>query len=200
MDRKADVMALPGAEVSMLVPEIVRQIKDLAGMHWGAQRIADETGVARGTVRRYLRGGPSAEIQRRPAAWTLDESARVLAVEFLDGPAQGNAVVVRRLLAERGIAVPMRTLQRALMPHRQARRAADVATVRFETAPGHQMQIDFGEKQVSVGDTMVRVHLFIAVLGFSRRLFTRASLSQRQDDWREGLAGAFRHFGGVPRA
>ncbi|SRR6266581_758313 len=200
MDRKADVMALPGAEVSMLVPEIVRQIKDLAGLHWGAQRIADETGVARGTVRRYLRGGPSAEIQRRPAAWTLDESARALAVELLDGPAQGNAVVVRRLLAERGIAVPMRTLQRALMPHRQARRAAEVATVRFETAPGHQMQIDFGEKQVSVGDTTVRVHLFIAVLGFSRRLFTRASLSQRQDDWREGLAGAFRHFGGVPRA
>ncbi len=32
-----------------------------------------------------------------------------------------------------------------------------MATVRFETAPGHQMQIDFGEKQVSVGDTTVRV-------------------------------------------
>jgi transposase len=39
----------------------------------------------------------------------------------------------------------------------------------------------------------------LRVLGYSRRLFTRASLSQRQDDWREGLAGAFRHFGGVPR-
>jgi transposase len=199
MDRKADLMALPGAEVSMLTPEIVRQIRDLAGLKWGAQRIADETGVARGTVRRYLRGGLGAEIQRRPAAWTLDESARALAVELLDGPAQGNAVVVRRLLGERGIEVPLRTLHRVLMPHRQARRAAEVATVRFETAPGHQMQIDFGEKHVSVGGAMIRVHLFIAVLGFSRRLFTRASLSQRQDDWREGLAESFRHFGGVPR-
>ena len=200
MDRKVDVMALPGAEVSMLAPEIVRQIRDLAGLHWGAQRIADETGVARGTVRRYLRGGPSAEVQRRPGARTLDVAAQALAVELLDGPAQGNAVVVRRLLGERGIAVPMRTLQRTLMPHRQARRAAEVATVRFETEPGHQMQIDFGEKQVTVGAATIRVHLFVAVLGYSRRLFTRASLSQRHDDWREGLAGAFRHFGGVPRA
>jgi transposase len=24
-------------------------------------------------------------------------------------------------------------------------------------------------------------------------------LSERQDDWREGIAGAFSHFGGVPR-
>jgi hypothetical protein len=46
----------------------------------------------------------------------------------------------------------------------------------------------------------VKVYLFVAVLGFSRRIFVRASLAQRQDDWREGLAGAFRCFGGVPQA
>ena len=50
-----------------------------------------------------------------------------------------------------GSTVELRTLQRALAPHRQARRAAEVATVRFETAPGHQMQIDFGEKRVVIG-------------------------------------------------
>lgn len=43
------------------------------------------------------------------------------------------------------------------------------------------------------------MQLFVAVLGYSRRIFVRASLSQRQDDWREGLAGAFRRFGGVTR-
>jgi len=182
----------------MLDPEIVHQIRGLAELNWGARRIAEETGVARGTVRRYLRGA-AAEVQRRPRARTLDEAARALAVELLDGPAQGNAVVVRRLLAERGIPVPLRTLQRVLTPHRRARLAAELATVRFETAPGHQMQIDFGEKLVTVGGAVVRVHLFVAVLGYSRRLFTRASLSQRQDDWREGLAGAFRQFGGVPQ-
>lgn len=199
MEKKAEVMAPHGAEVSMLAPEIVRQIRDLKGLGWGAKRIARETSVARGTVRRYLRDGISAEVQQRPGARRMDDATRTLAVELLDGPAQGNGVVVRRLLAERGLAVPLRTVQRALALHRRVRRAAEVATVRFETEPGHQMQIDFGEKLVTVGSTRVRVHLFVAVLGYSRRLFTRASLSQRQDDWREGLAGAFRHFGGVPR-
>jgi transposase len=192
-------MAPQGAEVSMLAPEIVRQIRDLKGLGWGSKRIAGETGVARGTVRRYLRDGVGSQVQRRPGARTLDAAACALALHLLDGPAQGNGVVVRRLLTERGVAVPLRTLQRALMAHRRARRAAEVATVRFETEPGHQMQIDFGEKLVTVGDTLVRVHLFVAVLGYSRRLFTRASLSQRQDDWREGLAGAFQHFAGIPR-
>jgi hypothetical protein len=85
------------------------------------------------------------------------------------------------------------------MPQRRARLAAEAATVRFETAPGHQMQIDFGEKLVPIAGSVVRVYVFVAVLGYSRRLYVRASLSQRQDDWREGLAGAFQHFGGVPQ-
>ena len=199
MDREMETMAPRRAEVLMLVPEVVRQIRQLRELGWGAKRIAGQTGVARATVRRYLRGGTDAERQRRPGAWTLEQSAQVLAVELLDGPAEGNGVVVRRLLRERGVEVPLRTLQRVLMPHRRARRAAEVATVRYETAPGHQLQIDFGEKVVSIGGAPVRVHLFVGVLGYSRRLYVRASLSQRQDDWREGLAGAFRQFGGVPQ-
>jgi len=71
--------------------------------------------------------------------------------------------------------------------------------VRFETAPGEQLQIDFGEKLVQIASAVVRVFFFVAVLGYSRRIFVRASLSQRQDDWREGLAGAFRRFDGVTK-
>jgi hypothetical protein len=70
--------------------------------------------------------------------------------ERLDGPADGNAVVIRRLLAEQDVEVPLRTWQRALAPHPQARRTAELATVRFEPAPGDQKQIDFSEKWLSV--------------------------------------------------
>ena len=45
----------------------------------------------------------------------------------------------------------------------------------------------------------VRVFLLVAVLSYSRRLFVKAFLHERQDDWREGIAAAFTHFGGVPR-
>jgi transposase len=69
--------------------------------------------------------------------------------------------------------------------------------VRVETAPGAQLQIDLGEKRVTIGDTPLRVFLLVAVLSYSRRLFVKAFLQERQDDWREGIAAAFVHFGGV---
>jgi transposase len=88
-------------------------------------------------------------------------------------------------------------IQRAVAPVRQAQRAADVATVRVETAPGAQLQIDFGEKRVVIGATEIRVFLLVAVLSYSRRLFVKAFLQERQDDWLEGIAATFIHFGGV---
>jgi transposase len=186
-----------GTDGVMVDPEIVRQIRSLTAYGWGARRIGRELGVARGTVRRYLRGGDAAEMQQRPSRRRLDEASRVEAVELFDTTAEGNAVVVRQLLAERGVDVDVRVVQRFLRPHRQQKRAAEVATVRFETAPGHQLQIDFGEKVVTIAGQRIRVMLFVAVLSYSRRVYVRAFRSQRHDDWREGLAGAFRRFGGV---
>src|ERR671939_658393 len=49
-----------------------------------------------------------------------------------------------------------------------------LAAVRFETPPGRQLQIDFGERAVRIGEETVRVHLFVATLGYSRRVYVRA--------------------------
>jgi transposase len=184
-----------GIEVAMVEAETVRQIRSLAALGWGSRRIAGELGVARKTVQRYVRGTP-AEMQTRPAARALTVEQHAQAIELFASTAEGNAVVVADLLAEQGVTVHPRTVQRVVQPHRQAKRAAEVATVRFETAPGHQLQIDFGEKWVWLGEQRTRV-LFVAVLGYSRREYVQAFLSQRHDDWREGLAKAFRYFGGV---
>jgi len=181
----------------MVDPEIVRQIRSFAALGWGSRRIAGELGIARKTVRRYVRGGAAAETQTRPAARALTEAQRAEALQLFETTAEGNSVVVADLFAERGVEVHPRTIQRIVRPHRDAKRAAEVATVRFETAPGHQLQIDFGEKWVWIAEQRTRAMLFCAVLGYSRREYVQAFLSQRHDDWREGLANAFRHFGGV---
>jgi transposase len=189
--------AVAGTDALMVEPEIVRHIRALSALRWGARRIAREVGVSRQTVRRYLRGGIAAEVQVRPSRRALSDEWRAEAVRLFETTAEGNAVVVRDLLAERGVDVDVRVVQRVIAPHRQARLAAEAATVRFETAPGHQLQIDFGEKLVTVAGTRMKVLLFVAVLSHSRRCYVRAFRTQRHDDWREGLAGAFRHFGGV---
>ncbi len=84
------------------------------------------------------------------------------------------------------------------MGRRSCRRWGNVIVAQ-QTLPGAQLQIDFGEKWIVIGAERTKVHLFVAVLGYSRRIFVRPSLSQRQDHWREGLAAAFRVFGGVTR-
>jgi IS30 family transposase len=78
-------VAPPSAEVPMVEAEAVREMRELAERGWGAKRIARELGLARNTVRRYLRRGPEAEVQERPAARRLDGGARVEAVALFDG-------------------------------------------------------------------------------------------------------------------
>ena len=185
-------------EVSMIEPEVVVQIRTLAGLRWGTRRIAKEVGVCRKAVKRYLRG-PAAAAQVRPQARSLDAAGVALARKLFVDVAEGNAVVVKDLLAEQGHNVSERTVQRVVSSVRRERRAADVATARFETEPGEQMQIDFGEKRVRIAGAVVVVHLMAAVLGYSRRIFVKAFLVERAEDWRDGIASAFRHFGGVTR-
>lgn len=196
MEQEQGVLVSPSAEVPVVEGEMVTAIRELTNRGWGAKAIAAELAIARNTVRRYQRGAV-AGVQVRPSARRLSVADQATAQSLFQREAEGNAVVVQQLLAERGCAVSVRTVQRAVASVRQAQRAADVATVRVETAPGAQMQIDFGEKRVTVAGTAITVFLLVAVLSYSRRTFVKAFLRERQDDWREGIAAAFTHFGGV---
>jgi transposase len=198
MGSEVAAVAPQTVEVPMVEAEAVRQMRDLASKGWGAKRIARELGVARNTVRRYLRGGSGAEVQCHPTQRRLDIAGRAEAVALFDGVAEGNAVVVAEMLAQRGIEASVRTVQRAVAERRREQVAAALATVRFETAPGRQMQIDFGERRVWIAGQQVTVHFLAAVLSYSRRIFVKAFLHERQGEWLDGIASAFRHFGGVP--
>ncbi|WP_408906488.1 IS21 family transposase [Sabulicella glaciei] len=183
--------------VRMRTPDEVAAMLALKARGWGVKRIAREFGTCPKTVRRYVRAGSWAgysRAQRRPsladlAGWLEERLVRH----------GGNADVVRQeLAAEHGLVVSLRTVERACAPFRQRLLAAARATVRFETPPGRQLQIDFGERRVRIGGLPVRVHLFVATLGYSRRLHVRAFRGEAQESWFEGIEGAFQAFGGVP--
>ncbi|MDX9724213.1 MAG: IS21 family transposase [Myxococcota bacterium] len=182
----------------MVEPEVVRQMQQLFALGWGSKRISQTLGIARNTVRRYRRGEFATKTQVRPKARRLGPEARAEAISLFESTAEGNAVVAQQLLSAKGVEASIRTVQRAVEDRRRELTAAALATVRYETVPGRQMQIDFGQKWVSIAGAKMRIYLLVAVLSHSRRLFVKAFLAERQDDWREGIAAAFRHFGGVP--
>ena len=188
----------PWGEV-MLTPDEVAAMVQLHRLGWGTKRIAGELGCSRNTVKRYLAAGGWVAIRQPRRKRRLDGLEEWLAERFRRH--RGNCDVVRQdLLREHGIAVSLRTVERAVAPLRQALRAEARACLRFETAPGEQLQIDFGATTVAIGGDPVRVHLFVATLGYSRRPFVRAFRHERQSAWFDGMEGAFQRFGGVPQA
>lgn len=191
----ARTVAVQGEE--MLQPDEIAAMVRLHELGWGAKRLSKEFGCARNTVRRYLRAGgavPFAKPERKSAFDGLDDWLRERFFRH-----SGNADVIRQELAsEHGIVIGLRSVELRVQRWRRELRAQKRATVRFETRPGHQLQIDFGESRVWIGDERMRVHLFVATLGYSRRMHIQPSIRERQVDWFEGMEGAFLRFGGVP--
>ncbi len=183
---------------TMREPEEVSAMLRLHALGWGAKRMAAELGVSRNTVRRYLRQGGWAGYRSPRRAGALGAHGAWVEERFKRH--RGNAEVVRQELAgELGVAVSLRTVERACARLRRELRAEALATVRFETAPGQQMQIDCGSRRLEIGGENRGVSVCVATLGYSRRCYVQAFGHERQSAWLEGMEGAFRHFGGVPQ-
>jgi len=83
----------------------------------------------------------------------------------------GNADAVRQeLVREKNVIVSLRTVERAVAPLWRGLIPAARAKLRFETQPGEQLQIDFGNAGWRSAAWRFKVYPFVAALGYSRRL------------------------------
>ena len=105
-----------------------------------------------------------------------------------------------RIWRELGITVSLRTVERAVAPPAPRARGGSAGDGALRDAAGRAAadRLRRARRCGSASET-VRVHLFVATLGYSRRVYVRAFRHERQSAWLDGIEGAFRHFGGVPR-
>ena len=177
----------------MLTQEQAVEIRILDRQGESIRQICRRTGLSRNTVRRYLRGGeashygPRASRPTKLAPFTDYLQTRIAHAQ----PEWIPATVLLRELRERGYSGGISQLKAWLTPYKQP---TEEPVVRFETPPGQQMQADF----TLIRRGSERLLAFVATLGYSRSAFVRFLSREDFPAWREGLLGAFEHFGGVP--
>lgn len=74
------------------------------------------------------------------------------------------------------------------------------ATIRFETSPGLQAQVDWKEdlKLISKHGEIYKVNIFLMVLGYSRVKYVCLTSNRKQDTLFQCLIDGFKYFGGIP--
>jgi transposase len=160
--------------------------------------IARRLDLDRKTVRRCLRQSEWQPYQRAARTDTL----LVEHADFLRdrAPKVGySAQVLFQELKGKGYTGSYDTVKRFVQPLRAVEALAERATVRFETAPGQQSQVDWGAARVHFRHQPVVLHLFVLTLGYSRRHYMEPALNERVPQFLDAHERAFDHFGGHTR-
>ncbi len=183
----------PGA-AAMVTETVVEQVVQALARGEALAAVARAYGLDRKTVRTWRDVGRYRPRCDRRRVSQLDPFRAWL---MQRAPEVGyNAAVLHRELREQGFVGSGVIVRRAVQPLRVAA-APSAATVRFETAPGEQAQVDFGQVRTWIGDALVAAQIFVMTLGYSRRSFAVAFPRQRLREWLGGHEQAFQHFGGV---
>lgn len=177
----------------MLTREEAVEIRVLARRGESVRSIAKQIGCSRNTVRRYLREENAVRYKpRTPRPCKLDPFKGYLRLRVMQAqPRWIPATVLLREIVERGYDGGLTQLKQWLTPLKQPELEA---VVRFETAPGKQMQADF--TTVRRGrDPLIAL---VATLGYSRASFVKFTSAEDAQTLCAALREAFDYFGGVP--
>lgn len=179
-----------GRPSKMLTPVEISVIQELAEQGKSQVKISELTGFSRKTIRFYLSGAV------REGGF-LERNKEQILQWFKD--CEGHCPPLKRKIEEcLGKSVNLRSLQRFCKPFRKELTKNNLQTIRYETQPGQQMQIDFGEKDLCLNKQNTRVHFIVCSLGYSRRIFVKAYLVENQGTWLDGIESAFAFFDGIP--
>ena len=179
----------------MIKKDQIMNIKSLAKQGYSLREISRQTGLHRKTVKKYL------EETELPVYRQVNRQSKL---EAYQGLIEGwlsqqdyQASRIHELLQCQGFDGSYDIVQRYVKKVKERRDR--VAYIRFETMPGQQAQVDFGEFQISRADgTILTVYCFIMVLGYSRNMYIEFVDKCTMTKFLACHQHAFGFFGGIP--
>lgn len=160
--------------------------------------IARKLGVSRNTVKKYIENPelafePPKSRKRKSQLDPYTDNIKA----WIEEDSEYTATWIYDRLSNMGFYGSYEIVKRRV--HQVKENYHKVAYMRFETEPGYQAQIDFGEFQVARADgSVTKLYLFSMILGYSRKMY--AELIERCDlpTFLDCHIRAFEYFGGVP--
>jgi len=160
--------------------------------------IARKLGISRNTVRKYIED-PDLVFEQTPSRSrkSLLDPYHGNIKAWIEEDIEYTATWIYDRLNNMGFIGSYEIVKRKIREMKDSYRK--VAYMRFETEPGYQAQVDFGEFQVARPDGGIeKLYLFSMILGYSRKMY--AELIQHCDlpSFLDCHIHAFEHFGAAP--
>lgn len=168
----------------------------------GGGEIVNKSAIARmmgcdpRTVKRYLNGYIPKKRKKRKVSSKLDSFKEIIIAKLEIGC---SGMAIFKFIQKSGYTGSYSLLEAFIKNHKneQIRKA----TIRFETSPGQQAQVDWKEnlKMISKHGELFEVNIFLMVLGYSRMKFIKLTNDKTQKTLFNCMNEAFQYFQGVPK-
>lgn len=169
----------------------MEEVKDLINK----SEIARRFGCSYNTVKKYMDTSQNKNIIRKYTS-KLDDFKGIIIDKVDNYGANGRGIF--NFLKERGYTGSYGTVIKFIKEHKQEEQMK--ATIRFETSPGLQAQVDWKEdfKIINKNGATFTINIFLMVLGYSRYKYIELTLDRTQDTLFECILHACSEFRGVP--
>lgn len=160
--------------------------------------IARKLGISRPSVKKYLNNLEAAVTatfysKRESLVDPYKDNIKA----WLDEDFEYRATWIYDRMVSMGFTGSYEIVKRQVREFKKERQ--QIAYMRFETEPGYQAQVDFGEFQVERTDGVIeKYYLFAMILGYSRKIYAELVKKCDLPTFLDCHIRAFEYFGGVP--
>ncbi len=174
------------------------QIQYLHDQGYSIRKIAKTLGIHRSTVKRHLYAQTFPGYRKRSQKTSVILPYQQTIQDYLSEDSYSATWLWDRL-QKMGYAGSYATVLRYVQKIKE--RTTRLAYLRFETEPGHQAQVDWGDFQVTEpsGRTST-VYMFVMVLGYSRQMWAGFVNRCTMETFMDCHIAAFHYFQGIPSA
>jgi transposase len=169
------------------------QVKLLKAKGTSIKEITRQLKLSKNTVKKYLRSSHPPQFKVRQKKKILD-SFESEVKEMLSKGFIGTRIYNE--LIKQGYSGSLPTVHRQIAMMKKQEKIAAKVTTRVETAPGQQMQYDWKEWTLPMGEKKVKIYIHQVILSYSRMKYYAYSLTIGSEDIIRAIEEAIHFFGG----